>query len=219
MKKTINNVEYDTETAELIANYDAADNKTAAYLYRTKEGRYFLCNEKLQVRRRGAWCDHPMNGTAKGSWRFVETIKPMSEERAIDWAVETLLPECLTKPIQDRIGELVSFDLGDLAKPLARYCKDKGVTQVQVLDQAMREHLVYLQPRANQCETERAIAHLQSAIAKRFGRDFDTDSGKGTLYISHGGVSLTNPQSSIVAQCAGSIARQLSCRKAASLAG
>ncbi|MEY2510115.1 MAG: hypothetical protein QOE26_878 [Verrucomicrobiota bacterium] len=57
--------------------------------------------------------------------------------------------------------------------------------------------------------TEKAILHLQDAVAERFGRDFNADSGRGTLYISHDSVSLTNPQSSIVAQRASSIARQL----------
>jgi hypothetical protein len=57
--------------------------------------------------------------------------------------------------------------------------------------------------------TEQAIVHLQAAVANRFGGDFDTGSGRGTLYISHDSVSLTNPKSSIVAQRAGSIAREL----------
>lgn len=58
-------------------------------------------------------------------------------------------------------------------------------------------------------QTEKAILHLQDAIAKRFGCDLKTDSGSGTLYISHDGVSLTNPNSRMVAQRANSIAREL----------
>jgi ribosomal protein S6E (S10) len=57
--------------------------------------------------------------------------------------------------------------------------------------------------------TENAILHLQDAIAKRFGCDFETDTGAGTLFISHDGVSLTNPRSSIVALRAASAAREL----------
>jgi hypothetical protein len=152
-----------------------------------------------------------MDGTAyplpKGSVRFRGTIKPLSEEQAIDWVVETLLPECLATVIQDRIGKLVSFDLGELAEPLARYCKDKGVTNEQALERALRD---YTQPAH---VTEKAIVHLQDAVAKRFGRDFGTDSGAGTLYISHDGVSLTNPHSRIAAQRVGSITRQLTVAK------
>jgi hypothetical protein len=62
-------------------------------------------------------------------------------------------------------------------------------------------------------EMERAITHLQTAVAKRFGRDFDTDTGRGTIYISHDGASLTNPDGTIVAQRTGSIARQLTSRR------
>jgi hypothetical protein len=211
MKTTIERVDYDTENAELIANHDAENNGTATYLYRTKEGRYFLHIEKIQVHRRGVWRDHPMDGTAKGPSRFANTIKPLSEERAIDWAIGTLLPGCLATLIQDRIGKLVSFDLGDLAGPLARYCKDKGVTASHAVERAILSGIVSPagDRESRQNETEKAIVHLQNAVARRFGCDFDTDSGRGTIYISHDGVSLTNPRSTIVAQRANSIARHL----------
>ncbi len=187
MKKTIKGVEYDTKNAEAIANHDAEDGKTSAELYRTKEGKYFLRTEKLQIRKGGKWIDIPMDGSARGlpqdAFRYDETDTPMTENEAIDWYLATVAPEPLAKAIQQQIGYLVSFDLGELAEPFARCCKDK--------------------------ETERAIVHLQSAVAKKYGRDFNTDAGAGTMYISHDGVSLTNPRSSIVAQRSGSIARQL----------
>ncbi len=62
-------------------------------------------------------------------------------------------------------------------------------------------------------QTERAILHLQGAVAERFGRNFGTDSGRGTIYISHDGVSLTDRESGIVAQRVSSIARHLTITK------
>ena len=180
-------VRYDTESSEVIANHDPADNSVSVYLHRTSQGKYFLRTEKLQIRKGGKWIDRAMDGSARllpqSAVRWDETDKPMTENEAIDWYLATVAPEPLSKAIQKQIGYLVSCELGELAEPFARYCKDR--------------------------ETEKAIAHLQAVIAKRFGRDFDTGSGAGTLYISHDGVSLTNPRSSIVAQRVSSIAREL----------
>ena len=206
MKKTIDGVEFDTEHAELIANHDADDNSVSAYLYRTSERKYFLRTERLQMQKGRTWHPAPMDGSAKGhKARIAEEIIGLTENQAIDWFVANLVPKCFATSIQEQLGQLVSFDLGELAEPLARYCKDKGVTNEQALERALRD---YTQP-AHVTETEKAIVHLQDAVAKRFGRDFGTDSGAGTLYISHDGVSLTNHHSSIVAQRASSIARQL----------
>jgi hypothetical protein len=198
MRKSTKGVGPDTrKAAEIIANDDAADNSVSQYLYRTKEGKYFLQTEKMQIHKGGKWIDYPMDGSARGvpkeAFRHDETETPMTENEAVDWYLATVAPEPLAKAIRKQIGTLVSVELGDLAEPLARFCRDKGVSAA-----------------------ENAIVYLQSVVAKRFGCDFGTDAGAGTIYISHDGVSLTNPQSSIVAQRAGSIARQLTARAHAS---
>lgn len=196
-----------TANAELVMNYDAEDDTTAWYLYRTKKGGYFLRTEKLQIRKKGKWIDNPMDGSAKGlprnSFRWLETDKPLTENEAIDWYLETVAPERLAKAIGKQIGKLVSCDLGDLAKPLAAYCKRIGMSPEKVCQRALDEAL---RPRQG---IQEAIELLQSAITRWSGSDFDADIGAGTLYISHGAVTLTNPSCSIVAQSPGSIARKL----------
>ncbi len=163
MKKTVDGVEYDTEHAELIANHDADDNRTAAYLYRTKEGKYFLRTEKMQIRKGRAWHEVPMDGSAKGhKVRIAEEITGLTENQAIDWFVANLVPKCFAASIQEQLGHLVSFDLGELAEPLARYCKDKGVTSAQAVDHALRDHVQPQARGANEPKERSCICKPQS---------------------------------------------------------
>lgn len=195
--------------SEVVANHDAEGNSASLYLRRTKDGKYFLETETLQVRKGGKWVNHPADGSASNrGLRFRWSVKntPMTEDEAIDWYLKTVTSEPLAKGIQKRIGYLVSFELGDLAKPMAAYCKRTGMTPEAVLHQAIDEAL---HPRRITTEIETAILLLQNSVKEQFGYDFDEGGGAGTIYISHGAVNLTNPSCRIVAQRASSIARKL----------
>lgn len=238
MKKTINGgVEFDTKNAEEIVWHDAEDNKTSAYLYRTNKGKYFLRTDKLQIRKGRTWCDVPMDGSAKGhKVRIAEEIIGLTENQAIDWFVANLVPKCFAASIQEQLGQLVSFDLGELEEPFARYCKDNGVTRSQAFHRALREwnRLSAAQrlsairddrtlrdyTRLEACEvdeTEKAIVHLQTAVAKCFGKTMDTECGAATLSISHDRIILTNAGSIVIAEQidsgSGSITRHLNGRQ------
>lgn len=180
-----------TEESEVIANHDAAGNTLSQYLHHGQSGAYFLRTEKLQIRKGRSWIDHPADGSARNlpqnAVRWNKSEQPMTENEAIDWYLATAAPKPLARAIQRQIGHLVSLELGDLAKPFAVACRCR--------------------------EMQNAITLLQAAIAKRFGTEFDTGSGAGVLHISHDEVCLSNQGHTIVAEDAGSVARQLSARR------
>ena len=87
MKKIIDGVVYDTETAECIAGYNNGHFPTDfeyfyEQLYRTKKGTYFVYGYGLARSKYGVWI-----GATGGSG---EEIIQMTEERAKKWAMENL---------------------------------------------------------------------------------------------------------------------------------
>ena len=211
MKKTISGVEYDSEKAKLVTNYDDEKDRAAYYLRVTDEGEYFLHTETLKVRSRRGWRPGRMDGSALGLPRNcvkrVETITPFTEPQALDWFLgSSMVPKPFAKLIRELIGEVVSVDLGDLLEPLDRYRKAHGVSRQSVIKSAIMEDL--MRPREI-TEAGAAVAHLQKLVGRRFGTEFNTDAGEGTIFISHDAVSMTNAKCSIVAKGSSSIARAL----------
>lgn len=54
-----------------------------------------------------------------------------------------------------------------------------------------------------------ALKELQSALAKKFGANSDSDSGQCTIYISPSAVSLTNDKGTVIAWSAEDAAREI----------
>ena len=119
------------------------------------------------------------------------------------------------REIADVVNGVIAGELGHLRREIESELTDDTPAHIAeyVMDAIHRRRIVEARRGSLQghsaSQFEKAIEHLQGAIAKRFGCGFDTDSGAGTLYISHDGVSLTDARSRIVAQRARSVARQL----------
>ena len=88
MKRIIEGMRYDTNTAELIGDisYGGGSSDFKHYyegLYRTPHGRYFLHGY-------GGPLSHYTVSCGNNSWSGSETIVPMSPEKAQAWAEENL---------------------------------------------------------------------------------------------------------------------------------
>ena len=86
MKRTINGLTYNTETATFLASYDNrlpwSDFKyEETDLYRTKNGRYFLAGHGGALSR---WAERLEGGNRCQG----EGIMPLSEDEAMKWAEE-----------------------------------------------------------------------------------------------------------------------------------
>lgn len=103
MKKTINGKTYNTETAELLAEYwNGLSSTDFGYcsedLYRTKKGSYFLHG-----------CGGPMSKYAESmgnsSWSGGSNIVPLSETEALTWCEEHDCEEAIDEYFSHLIQE------------------------------------------------------------------------------------------------------------------
>lgn len=104
MKKIINGVRYDTESAILIGEYSSPGSSRdfshwEAGLYKgPRSGRYFLAGE-----------GGPMTRYAKSmggnSWSGGEDITPMTRDEAFAWAQDFLKPAIVEREFSDAIQD------------------------------------------------------------------------------------------------------------------
>ncbi|MGI8436109.1 MAG: hypothetical protein ACR2NX_04295 [Chthoniobacterales bacterium] len=123
------------------------------------------------------------------------------------------------REIADVINGVLAGELGHLHEEIESEFTDASpeIIAEYVMDAIHLRRIVDLRgfslsgnrPAERPNQFEAAIKYLQDGIAELFGCDFETESGAGTLYISHDGVSMTNPNSSLVGQRASSVAREL----------
>jgi hypothetical protein len=114
-----------------------------------------------------------------------------------------------SRDIGDVVNGVLAGELGHLRQETESELTDDTPAHIAEYVTDAIHRRAYCRSAASPSQFEKAIEHLQGAIASRFGTGFDTDYGAGTIYISHDGVSLTDARSRIVAQRAGTIARQL----------
>lgn len=89
MKKVIDGKRYDTDTAQLLAEWETPDeypgdlHYVCERLYRKRTGEYFIHGQ-------GGASTRYARSTGPGSWGSGELIDPMPEEKARKWAEEHL---------------------------------------------------------------------------------------------------------------------------------
>jgi hypothetical protein len=151
-----------------------------------------------------------MDGSVKGvgleNLRHAEEIRPLSEERAIDWCVATLLPPCIGGVIQERLGPVISI-AGRLAEPLQRYCEAEGITLSEGLGRAVMDGI-------GGDEIALAISLLQSKMAATFGEEVNTETGAATLTIAHDRIELTGCDHERLSDRTEAVVKQLRSRAA-----
>ena len=158
--------------------------------------------------------------------KTVNGVGPDTAQENITITIDTLSSKLVrwyaaenSRDIGDVVNGVLAGELGHLRQETESEFTDDTPAHIAeyVMNAIHRRRIVEVRRGSRQghspSQFEKAIEHLQGAIASRFGTDFGTDSGAGTLYISHDGVSLTNPHSRIAAQRTGSIARQLTVAK------
>ena len=154
--------------------------------------------------------------------KTVNGVGPDTAQENITITIDTLSSKLVrwyaaenSRDIGDVVNGVLAGELGHLRQETESELTDDTPAHIAeyVMEAIHRRRIVEARRGSHQgsgpSEFEKAIKHLQGAIATRFGTGFDTDSGAGTLYISHDGVSVTDARSRIVAQRTRSAARQL----------
>ena len=139
MKKIINGVKYDTETAELMGSHGYSNPRDFRYfiesLFMTKSGRLFLHGE-------GGPASIYGKQTGQNSWGGSETIIPMSYAEAQKWVEENLSGDDYERIFgevdEDDSKKLIPLMINsDLAEKLARYADQTGKKQGEVVEQLL----------------------------------------------------------------------------------
>ncbi len=103
-KKVIDRIVYNTETAEIIHEWENMCSKsdfgfTAETLYKTKKGNFFVCGESGPMGKYAVSLGNNSTGGSSGN------ITPISEDQAIDWLERHDGDEKLLELFPDEIEE------------------------------------------------------------------------------------------------------------------
>ena len=107
MKRTILGIVYDTKVDEEIINYDGDEMETQC-LCRTAQGHFYLEVTKLQRWQDRAWisCSFDREEGDEPPIRRFELIRPLTHEQALNWFIETQVPECFQSVFSERVSSL-----------------------------------------------------------------------------------------------------------------
>lgn len=140
MRKIINNKLYNTETAQLVGEYDNGLGHTdfsyiSEELYRKRTGEYFVHGEGGPMTRYAESCGD--------GWTFGESITPVSYDTARQWAENHMDVDDYQQAfgeVSEGDGERVTINVSISVAAKARIdreCSKTGDTQAEVVERAL----------------------------------------------------------------------------------